>query len=87
LDLATNVHCKALRQALPIRQILRTRGKPNLSTLHSLDPLLEQRPVIHAQERFADMHSIVRVDADKICVERCVVQLGQRQTIGDKRLP
>ena len=67
---------KPLSKSIPIRLITITHRHPNCTAGHCFDPLLKHRPIIHRQERFADVDPEVGINPYQVCIERSVMKFG-----------
>jgi hypothetical protein len=65
---------------------LDTRWNDNFLPVHSLEPVQEHRAVDLLEDVRTDLQDQVGTDSDDVRVERRVVELAQRQTIGHDRL-
>jgi hypothetical protein len=77
---------EAQRKAIPIRAIGIALGTPKLSARQSLEALLEHWAVVHRQQGFADVNSVVRINTDQVGVEGCMMQFRKRQSVGHNGL-
>ena len=74
------------REPVAVGAKLRAPRGPDQASGTGLQALLEQGTVVEHQEPLRDVHPTVGVDADQVVVEGGVVDLRQRDAIGDDRL-
>ena len=73
-------------EPVAIRRLLLSLGQPDQCSSDRLQALLEQRPVMKPQQPFRDVDAAIGVDANQVVVERRVVNLRERDAVGDDRL-
>ena len=65
--------------------LLDASRKDYATTMESLDPVHQHRTILLVEDVTAHFDCQVRSNRDQVAVERLVMQITERQTIGDDR--
>jgi hypothetical protein len=78
---------EAVGQPVAIRVISGTPRQCDTLAADVLEAKLKERAVVQFEQLLGEVDLIVRVDPDQVGVERGVVDLGEKQSVRNDRLP